>query len=84
MNKKQLVEADLLSGKSITSWEAIEKYGATRLSDIIFNLRKKYDIKDIWIEHTDRYGNTGRYKKYFIAQQHKPKNFFQKLRTWGK
>lgn len=26
---------------SITSWEAIEEYGATRLSAIIYNLRKK-------------------------------------------
>ena len=30
--------------KTITSWEAIEFYRATRLADIIFNLRKEYNI----------------------------------------
>jgi hypothetical protein len=84
MNKTQLVLKHLKEGKSITSWEAIEKFGATRLSAIIFELKKKCDIKDIWVEDVDRYGNFCKYKKYFIAQQHKPKNFFQKLRTWGK
>ena len=29
---------------SITSWQAIELYGATRLSAIIYNLREKYKI----------------------------------------
>ena len=83
MNKTEQVLKYLKEGHSITSWEAIEKFGATRLSAIIFNLKDKYDIKDVWIEDVDRYGNFCKYKKYFIAQQ-KPKNFFQKLRTWGK
>lgn len=35
----------LKSGKSITSWQAIKEYNATRLSAIIFNLRERgYNI----------------------------------------
>jgi hypothetical protein len=33
-----------LQDKTITSWEAINKYGITRLSAIIFVLRKDYTI----------------------------------------
>lgn len=49
---------------SITSWEAIELYGATRLSDIVFKLRQKYDIETIKRPFTDRYGNTSSYGVY--------------------
>ncbi len=84
MNKTEQVLKYLKEGHSITSWEAIQKFGATRLSSIIFELRKKFDIKDVFYEDIDRYGNLCRYKKYFLVQQHKPKTFFQKLRTWGK
>jgi hypothetical protein len=38
--KETLIKAHLLNNKIITSWEAIENYGATRLAAIIFNLRK--------------------------------------------
>ena len=31
MNKHELVKQYMLDGNSITSWEAIEKFGATRL-----------------------------------------------------
>lgn len=49
----------------ITSWEAIQLYGVTRLSAIIFNLRKKgYDIESIPHEFTDRYGDKATYVKY--------------------
>ena len=45
MNKTLKVLEHLLSGKSITSWEAIKLYKATRLSAIIFDLRAKgYNI----------------------------------------
>ena len=39
--KTQLVKSHLLERGKITSWEAIENYGATRLSAIIFNLRDR-------------------------------------------
>jgi len=45
---------------NITSWEAIQLYRATRLSAIIFNLRKKYNISTLMVENKDEV----RYAKY--------------------
>lgn len=65
MNKHQLVKEHLIKNGSITSWEAIQNYGATRLASIIFNLRKNgMDIRTIMREETDRYGNTCQYANY--------------------
>ena len=66
MTKHQKVREHLLEHGSITSWEAIQEYGATRLSAIIFNLRKTMDIDTLMIEDTDRYGNNTRYAKYVL------------------
>mgnify|MGYP002524028710 CR=1 FL=1 len=68
MNKHQLVKRHLQEFGSITSWEAIDLYGATRLSAIIFNLRKTMDIDTMMIEATDRYGNTCPYAKYIYKE----------------
>ena len=65
-NKTKLVKEHLLTHGSITSWEAIQDYGATRLSSIIFNLRKSYDIITQDIAFTDRFGNTGSYARYVL------------------
>ena len=65
MNKTTLVLEHLKKHKSITSWTAIQNYGATRLSAIIYNLRDRgYNIETMMIEDTDRYGNVSRYAKY--------------------
>lgn len=66
MNKHELVRQYMLDGNSITSWEAIEKFGATRLSAIIFNLKNTYNIVSTREEHIDRYGNSGHYARYKI------------------
>lgn len=67
MNKHQLVKEHLLEHGSITSWEAIQQYGATRLASIICNLRKQgYDIRTIMREETDRFGNTCQYANYVL------------------
>lgn len=39
--KKQKVFAHLLLHGSITSWEAIQKYGVTRLSGLIYQYKKE-------------------------------------------
>ena len=50
---------------SITSLEAIELFGATRLSAIIFNLRRAgYDISTETVGAKDRYGHAVNYAKY--------------------
>ena len=70
MTKKNAVLMHLEENGSITSWEAIREYGATRLSAIIFNLRHKYnlDIENEWVEFTDRYGSKARYVKYNLKK----------------
>ena len=60
MNKTRAVEEHLRRKGSITSWEAITNYRATRLSAIIFNLRKKYDIDTLMME-TDEGIKYGKY-----------------------
>lgn len=63
--KTQEVLKHLKRRKSITSWDAIKLYGATRLSAIIFNLRGRgYIIDSLQMEDVDRNGNTVRYVKY--------------------
>lgn len=64
--KKGQVKQHLLKHKSITSWDAIEKYGATRISAIIFTLRHKegMNIVNDSISMKDRNGNTCNYAKY--------------------
>ena len=71
MNKHQAVKNHLKEHGNITSWEAIDLYGATRLSAIIFNLRKTMDIDTMMIETTDRYGDTCPYAKYIYKGERK-------------
>lgn len=59
---------------SITSWEAIELYGATRLSDIIFKLRRRYDIDSVSHEFTDRFGTTSKFVTYVYRGEYKSNN----------
>ena len=41
ISQEEQIESSLLRGESITPLDALKKYGAFRLSAIIFNLRKK-------------------------------------------
>ena len=67
VTKLQKVLEHLQQNGTITSIEAIELYGATRLSDIIFNLRKRgYNIETKMFDTIDRYGNPCHYGKYFL------------------
>lgn len=63
MTQKEKVLKHLKEHGSITSWEAITKYHATRLSDIIFKLREQgYDIETINEKNADGAGTHARYK----------------------
>ena len=71
-NKHQQVLNHLKQYGTITSWQAIQQYGATRLASIICNLRKRgYDIHTIKMEDTDRNGNTCQYAKYVLKREDK-------------
>ena len=68
MNKTKAIMYHLQQNGSITSWEAIKEYGATRLSAIIYNLRYKYNMNIIneQINFTDRFGNKSYFVKYVL------------------
>lgn len=58
----------LKTGKSLTSKEAFELYGATRLSAIIHNLRNRgYVIHTLMVDGTTRFGDSTKYGKYILA-----------------
>lgn len=56
--------------KSITSWEAIQNYGATRLSGIIYVLKHKegWDIKTKDVSVKNRFGNHCTIAKYELVK----------------
>lgn len=70
MTKTKAVMLHLEEQGSITSWEAIKNYGATRLSAIIYQLRHRYNMEIIneWIDFKDRFGNEARYVKYIYKK----------------
>lgn len=71
--KKTRVLTHLKQKGKITSQDAIQLYGDTRLSDTIFKLRRDHDILTEYTEGKDRYGSTVRYATYIyqgeIAQR---------------
>ena len=70
MNKTGMVLDWLKSHAGITSMEAFENFGATRLSAIIFELKRKgYDIETVMVDGHDRYGNRSRYARYYLARK---------------
>lgn len=55
---------------SITSMLAIQLFGATRLSGIIYNLRKEgYNIKTVKKPGINRYGNHNTYAEYVLEKK---------------
>lgn len=71
-NGKRLTQYDrilayLKEHGSITSLQAIRLFGATRLSAVIFNLRKDgYIIVDEFITRKNRYGDKVSFAKYIL------------------
>ena len=64
------VKNHLMKIGTIDSWTAIELYGATRLSAIIFNLRKEgMDIESIPCTSYDRNSEICNYTTYKLAQE---------------
>lgn len=59
----------LKENKSITSLEAIEEFGATRLSAIIYNLRKEHNITTQYETSKNRYGDSVSYARYKLEDE---------------
>jgi hypothetical protein len=58
---QQALVLNHMKKRPITSWEAIELYGCTRLAAVINVLREHYIVDSVW-----EYGNDGtKWKKYF-------------------
>lgn len=69
MTQMQLIEKHFTSGMTITSKEAFELYGVTRLSAKVFDLRAKgYDIVTDFKEGHDRWGNKVRFAVYHLKK----------------
>jgi hypothetical protein len=69
-NQKQAVLNHLKEFQTITSLEAISEYGATRLSGIIFTLRKEgYNIQSLPFIKRNRFGNTVTLAKYYLDEK---------------
>ena len=52
---------------TITTWEAIQEYGVTRLSARIKDLKDLgYGINSEWLSSKNRYGEKVSYKKYIL------------------
>lgn len=65
MNKTQAVLEHLEKYGGITTLEAINEYGATRLSDIIYRLRNQgHNITNKWENGIDRFGNKTEFVRY--------------------
>lgn len=66
--KMNLALSYLKDHGSITSWESIEKFGGTRLSSYIFQLREKgHVIETQKVEQTDRFGKKSVFAKYVLV-----------------
>ena len=69
-NQKEAVLYHLKQFQTITSLEAIKEYGATRLSGIIFQLRKDgYNIQSLPFVRKNRFGNTVTLAKYYLYEK---------------
>lgn len=69
MTQKKAILQHLKQFGSITSWEAIKEYGATRLSALILILRRKgYNIETQTMFGKDRFGNYCKFAKYILME----------------
>lgn len=82
VTKRSKIENHLIQTKSITSLEAIDLFGATRLAATIFNLRADgWKIESQDKEALDRYGNKVVYAKYILLTLPKRKTSAKKVQS---
>lgn len=69
MNQRQRVLAYIKKFGSISSMEAFQDLGTTRLSAVIFDLRKKgYPIASRTEKVKNRFGETVYFSRYFMLE----------------
>ena len=63
----QMVMRHLETNGSITSMEAFDKYGITRLSAVVFTLKERgAPIERVLEEGLNRYGEKSQYARYYL------------------
>lgn len=79
MTQKEKVLRHLRDYGNITSWQAFEEYGITRLSAVIYTLRKSgFNITSFLDTRINRYGeciNFARYSFNYESAKKEPQNF---------
>lgn len=72
MTQEELVLQYIKDFGSISTLEAFKDLGITRLSAKIFNLRRDYNVRDVWDEVVNRYGKKVKFKRYFLDRKTQP------------
>lgn len=67
--QRQAVLNELKAGNTVTSQTMWTKYGITRLSGIIFELKKHYTIHTIMVDGKTRFGDSTKYAKYILGKE---------------
>lgn len=72
MNRELVVLQHFSKYKYLSSMQAFELYGITRLSAAIYNLRQQgVKIGSIWRTGVNRYGNPTRWMDYYLEKRGK-------------
>lgn len=70
MNTYNRILSHLQKKGNITSWEAIERYGCTRLSQYIYLLKKDgYIIRTKTETKKNRYGDKVSFTRYYLERE---------------
>lgn len=72
MNREMIIMQHFSKYRFISSMQAFELYGITRLSAVIYELRQKgVKIGSIWRTTVNRYGKEVRYMDYYVEKRGK-------------
>lgn len=64
---KQRVLDYMLKFGSITTKQAFDNLGCTRLSEYIRQIRQDRNVLDEWVTGVNRFGEKTEYKKYYLG-----------------
>lgn len=67
LTQKEMVSQYMQDNGSITTWEAFEKLGVTRLSEYIRQLRQERVVLSETIHTTNRYGAKIHYDRFWFG-----------------
>lgn len=69
MNQTKAIKNFLLAGNTLTSREAYDLFGCTRLAAVVHRLKKAgLNIKTVWQTGNTRYGTTSVFTAYKIER----------------